>query len=70
MRVTWRFFVGEDKRWRWQQLLDDRSVASESPSSYENYERCVAAAQLKGYAYAAAQDKLRLRPGNPFNVRR
>ena len=70
MRVTWRFFVGEDMRWRWQQLLDDRSIVSESSSSYENYERCVAAAQSRGYAYQVAQGKLMLRPGNPFNVRR
>ena len=70
MRVTWRFFVSEDMRWRWQQLSDDRSVVAESRSSYDDYERCIAAAQSKGYVYEAAQDKLQLRPGNPFNVRR
>ena len=70
MRVTWRFFVGEDTRWRWQQLSDDRSVVAESRSTYENYERCVAAAKSNGYVYEAAQGKLLLRPGNPFNTRR
>src|SRR5687767_6308401 len=38
MRVIWRFFVGEDMRWRWQQLSVDRAVVAESRSSYEKYE--------------------------------
>ncbi|MGZ5233225.1 MAG: hypothetical protein ACXWC3_24665, partial [Burkholderiales bacterium] len=33
MQVTWRFFIGEDMRWRWQQLSTDRSVVAESPGS-------------------------------------
>jgi len=63
MRVIWRFFVGEDMRWRWQQLSVDRAVVAESRSSYEKYERCLAAAQQKGYIFEAAQDRLP-RPGN------
>jgi hypothetical protein len=63
MRVIWRFFVGEDARWRWQQLTVDRAVVAESRSSYEKYERCLAAAQAKGYIFEAAQDRLP-RPGN------
>ena len=70
MRVTWRFFVGKDMRWRWQQLSDDRSVVAESRSSYDDYERCVAAAQSKGYVYEVTQGKLPLQPGNPFNWKR
>jgi hypothetical protein len=63
MRVIWRFFVGEDTRWRWQQLSVDRAVVAESRASYEKYERCLAAAQSKGYVFEAAQDRLP-RPGN------
>ena len=63
MRVIWRFFVGEDARWRWQQLSVDRAVVAESRSSYEKYERCLAAAQSKGYVFEAAQPRLP-RPGN------
>jgi hypothetical protein len=63
MQVTWRFFIGEDMRWRWQQLSVDRAVVAESRASYEKYERCLAAAQQKGYIFEAAQDRLP-RPGN------
>ena len=63
MKVTWRFFVGEDLRWRWQQLTTDRSVIAESQTSYEDYECCIAAARSDGYIYHAAQGKL-VRPGN------
>jgi hypothetical protein len=41
----------------------DRAVVAESRSSYEKYERCLAAAQAKGYIFEAAQDRLP-RPGN------
>jgi hypothetical protein len=63
VKVIWRFFVGEDMRWRWQQLTVDRAVVAESRSSYDKYERCVTAAQSKGYVFEAAQDRL-ARPGN------
>jgi hypothetical protein len=63
MQVTWRFFVGDDTRWRWQQLSTDRSVVAESQTSYDDYECCVAAARAQGYVYHAAQGRL-VRPGN------
>jgi hypothetical protein len=50
-------------RWRWQQLSVDRAVVAESRTSYEKYERCLAAAQAKGYIFEAAQPRLP-RPGN------
>ena len=68
MRVIWRFFVGEDARWRWQQLSVDRAVVSESRSSYDKYERCLAAAKAKGYVFEAAQGRL-ARPGNRMYMR-
>lgn len=58
MNIIWRFFVGEDSRWRWQQLSTDRIVISESRDSYEQYERCISAAKARGYLYEAAQHKL------------
>ena len=69
MQVTWRFFVGEDMRWRWQQLTTDRAVIAESPASYLDYECCIAAAQAAGYVFHAAQGRL-VRPGNERFPRR
>ena len=63
MQVTWRFFVGTDMRWRWQQLTTDRNVVAESLESYDDYECCIAAARAQGYIYHAAQGRL-VRPGN------
>ena len=47
---------------------DDRTVVAESRSSYEKYERCLAAAQAKGYVFEAAQARLP-RPGNRMYMR-
>jgi hypothetical protein len=63
MQVTWRFFVGTDMRWRWQQLTTDRNVVAESVESYDDYEGCIAAARAQGYIYHVAQGRL-VRPGN------
>lgn len=62
-RLIWRFFSGEDKRWRWQQMADNRSVVAESSSSYSSYDACIADAQAEGYLFEPAQGKL-VRPGN------
>lgn len=69
MRVIWRFFVGENMRWKWQQLGYDRRVIAESRSSYDNFERCIAAARTKGYVYCSAQEHL-ARPGLRIYARR
>lgn len=56
--VTWRFFAGEDARWRWQQLTTDRVVIAESRLSYSTYEDCILAARSRGYTYVPAQKKV------------
>lgn len=53
--VVWRFFVGEDQRWRWQTLTPGRVVLSESENSYPAYDACVTAAAAKGYLFHNAQ---------------
>ena len=58
MTQIWRFFAGEDTRWRWQQLSIDRAVLLESRTSYANYEKCVEAARISGYVFEAAQAPL------------
>ena len=58
MTLIWRFFVGEDARWRWQRINIDRVVVTESRASYSDYAHCVAAAQASGYVFEAAQASL------------
>jgi len=53
--VVWRFFVGDDQRWRWQTLTPGRVVLSESSASYSAYDACVSAAAANGYRFQDAQ---------------
>lgn len=53
--VVWRFFVGDDRRWRWQTLTPGRVVLSESVASYPAYDACIAAAKAEGYFFQDAQ---------------
>ena len=55
----WRFFVGADGHWRWQQLALDKTILDESPASYSDYENCLAAAQVSGYVHEPAQARIR-----------
>lgn len=54
--VVWRFFVGEDRRWRWQTLTPGRVVLSESSASYPGYDACISAAAASGYRFQNAQE--------------
>ncbi|HSQ02959.1 MAG TPA: hypothetical protein VLN59_02915 [Burkholderiales bacterium] len=54
-KTVWRFYCGPDRRWRWQQLSLDHSVVAESPTSYDQYENCLAAAQADGYVFQPSQ---------------
>ena len=58
MTLIWRFFAGEDRRWRWQQVSIDHVVLAESRASYTDYENCVAAARVSGYVFQASQPPL------------
>jgi hypothetical protein len=63
MRYTWRFYVTDDGRWRWQKLGNELTVVTESSQSFDNYESCVAAATKSGYVFEATQARF-VRPGN------
>lgn len=58
MNYIWRFYVDQDRRWRWQRLATDRSLLAESRTAYKEYESCLANAQSEGYAFHPSQDKL------------
>jgi hypothetical protein len=58
MSVVWRFYMDQDRKWRWQQLGADRVLLAESRSAYKEYEGCLANARLEGYVFQPAQSKL------------
>jgi hypothetical protein len=62
MKIAWRFYVGEDGLWRWEQLSEDRQVVARSRMSYDGYEQCVAAARNIGYVFEAAPEKRQYTP--------
>jgi hypothetical protein len=55
VNLIWRFYRGEDRQWRWQQLSVGRDVVSDSPSAHPDYEHCLADARQQGYVYQASQ---------------
>lgn len=57
MNTIWRFYIDEDRQWRWQQLAVNRSVISESAGAFDGYEACVAAAKDDGYVFRPATGK-------------
>ncbi|HET9403999.1 MAG TPA: hypothetical protein VFO57_05425 [Burkholderiales bacterium] len=59
MNNIWRFYVDQDRLWRWQRLAADRSLISESRAAYKEYESCLANAKIEGYVFHPSQDKLK-----------
>lgn len=57
VNAVWRFYVGQDRKWRWQHLTIHRVVISESHAAYKDYGGCVADAQEKGYVFQPSQSK-------------
>jgi hypothetical protein len=55
VNLIWRFYRGEDRQWRWQQLSVDRRVISDSPSAHPDYEHCLADARQQGYVHQVSQ---------------
>ena len=55
VNLIWRFYRGDDRQWRWQQLSVDRGVISDSPSAHPDYEHCLADARQQGYVYQVPQ---------------
>jgi hypothetical protein len=57
MNTTWRFYIGEDGLWQWEELRPDRVVIRRSTTSYERYEECLTGAKRAGYVFSPAQEK-------------
>lgn len=57
VNAVWRFYVGQDQKWRWQCLTMHQVVISESQAAYEDYDGCVADAQAKGYVFQASEPR-------------
>jgi hypothetical protein len=57
MNIIWRFYMDQERRWRWQQLGADRSLLAESRTGYREYEGCLADAKDMGYVFEPAQVK-------------
>ena len=57
VNAVWRFYVGQDRKWRWQRLTIHQVVIAESRGAYKDYEGCVADAQQKGYVFQPSQSK-------------
>ena len=51
MNLIWRFYMDQERQWRWQRLSVAQTVVAESPSSYKEYEGCVANAEVEGYVF-------------------
>jgi hypothetical protein len=57
VNAVWRFYLDQDRKWRWQRLTVQRVVISESNAAYLVYEQCVADAQKRGYTSQTSQFK-------------
>ena len=55
VNLIWRFYRGEDKQWRWQQLSAGREVVADSPAAHADYELCLADARKQGYVFQNSQ---------------
>jgi len=49
--AIWRFYIGDDHRWRWQCLSASTALIAESATSYANYETCLKNARKEGYVF-------------------
>lgn len=57
MNTIWRFYLDENRQWRWQQLSVSRLVIAESTIAYKAYEACVAGAGEQGYVFVPSKTK-------------
>jgi hypothetical protein len=58
MNHIWRFYMNQDRRWRWQRFSADRVLIAESRTAYKEYEGCLANAQDEGYVFHPSQAKV------------
>ncbi len=55
MNLIWRFYLDQERQWRWQRLSVGLAVIAESPKAYKEYEGCVANAKDQGYVFLPPQ---------------
>ncbi len=58
MKFIWRFYMDQDRRWRWQRLAMDKTVSAESKMGYKEYEGCLANAKNEGYVFHPSHAKI------------
>jgi len=63
VNVSWRFYIDQDRQWRWQQLSMNGVIARESQGAFKDYDACLADAQGEGYIFLPSQTK-RMRKAN------
>ena len=51
MNEIWRFYSGEDRKWRWQCLSMYGVLIAESQTACKDYDTCRADAQASGYDF-------------------
>lgn len=55
MNLIWRFYLDQNRLWRWQHLAFNLDVVAESPEGYKEYQVCVENAQAQGYIWLPSQ---------------
>ena len=55
MNLIWRFYLDNNRQWRWQHLAFNRDVLAQSHKGYKDYDGCVEDAQAHGYDCAPLQ---------------
>ena len=51
MNLTWRFYIDQNRLWRWQRLTAGKAVVAESEAGCKDYEDCVKNAEARGYVF-------------------
>jgi hypothetical protein len=55
MNSIWRFYLDQNRQWRWQHLAFNLDVVTESRKGYNEYKDCVGNAQVEGYVWLPSQ---------------
>jgi len=51
MNLTWRFYIDQDRLWRWQRLTAGKAVVAESQEGCKDFDECVRNAEAGGYVF-------------------
>ena len=63
MNVIWRFYLDENRTWKWQRLSCGGELIEESKGAFKEYEKCIANATDRGYAFLRIHVSTRPIPG-------